>query len=457
MEPKSTTFALENGLDLKQLVSTGSVLHINEDYDDNCIEAEKSESKQLDFIGQPVANFQELEKSMTPVDENGFVKKKVVEEGGGLPVCDGNTVSVAFSGYWQDSMEPFDAQSLHKPLVVDLKDNGLLPGFERAIRSMLVGELSIFLFTHDLMYGEMGVPPRIKPRARSIFYVKLLKSIFTAKEGKIDFSEPNMFRRVHHEVKMLYSSGMTLYKTQNFPAGLQLFRKAVFMLHKCRLADETEEKVQEKMLIKLYMNLAICYNKTKQPLKACTACNELNRLNSLWNNGKALFQNAKALRMIGQFDAAENRLRRAMKLCNNKDIEAELKLLLKSKETCNQSKIFVKNFIETNIDLVTDNFKKEVENLIKNFKENNDLCKLIMPQGLNSSEVAYIKEVCIRENLFFNKIKTGINCDGEDFPQNKNKAEEFKENYALDKYEDNFSSTTKIFSDENDYDEQVLF
>ncbi|CAH0749181.1 unnamed protein product [Diatraea saccharalis] len=342
--------------------------------------------------------------------------------------------------------------------VVDLMNSGLLPGLEKAVRSMLVGETSVFLFTHDLMYGEMGVPPRIKPKANCVFYVKLLKSILTQKDGTIDFAEPNMFHRVHHEVKMLFSSGMTLFKTKNHPAAIQLFRKAVFMLHKCRLADEKEESVQEKLLIKLYMNLAVCYNTIKQPLKACTACNELRRLNSLWNNGKALYQNAKALRMIGQFDAAEKRLRRAMKLCDNKeDIETELTLLLKNKESCNQSRILVNNVSEAGCTVISKDFKNEVEKLIISFKENVDLCQLVMPSGLNSAEVAYIKHVCIRENLFFNKIKANVNFEKDDSNiSDEMNIKESDEKYALDKYE-----AVSTYDDENslkwENDDLIIF
>lgn len=66
---------------------------------------------------------------------------------------------------------------------MDLKDNSLLPGIQLAVHSMLVGELSLFLLSHEVMYGEMGIPPRIKPKAECIFYIKLIKSIITPKQG----------------------------------------------------------------------------------------------------------------------------------------------------------------------------------------------------------------------------------------------------------------------------------
>lgn len=258
-----------------------------------------------------------------------------------------------------------------------------------------------------------------------------------------------MFHRVLHEARMLYGSGGTLYRTNNFPAAIQLFRKAVSILHKCRLANENEEKIQEKMLIKLYLNLTICYNKTKQPLKACTACNELNRLNSLWNNSKALFQNAKALRMIGEFDIADKRLKRAIKLQRAKSdmdpredaaIAAEIAALRNARQSCNQTKL-VQKVAQARLDELSYGFKKEIDQLIKNFKENSDMCKLIMPSGLNSSEIAYIRETCIRENLFFNKVRKDFALEDEENVTNVKNILNPEENYALDKFEDKVSDS----------------
>lgn len=214
-----------------------------------------------------------------------------------------------------------------------------------------------------------------------------------------------MFQRVHHEVKLLYSSGYALYKAKNYTLAVHLFNKAVSMLHKCRLADDKEEEIQEKLLKKLYLNLAIIYNKIKKPLKACIACNELNRLNNLWNNGKALLQSAKAYRMIGEYSAAEKRLRRAMKLHPEcKEIEAELILLEKTRNSCNQSKLTIHNTNGmTNVG-IGEEFKNEVDSLIVKFKESLDVCKLTLPMNLNPEELAYIKEKCVKENLFVNTI-----------------------------------------------------
>ncbi|XP_028033981.1 inactive peptidyl-prolyl cis-trans isomerase shutdown-like [Bombyx mandarina] len=403
------TVTLENGLDLRECTTKGSILHINEIYEEND-DNDTTESKvfkTIDILGEPLKNFEVLKNELIPVDENHYVIKKILETGGGMPLHDGCTVSIAFSGYWENELQPFDVMSLNNPMTVDLKDNGLLPGLDIAVRSMLVGEISLFLFSYKVMYGEMGIPPRIKPKSDCVFYIKLVKSMLTPKEGALNLNEPHTFQRVHHEVKLLYSSGYSLYKIKNFSLAIHLFNKAVRILHKCRLADEEDEKIQEKLLIKLYINLAICYNKINKPLKTCIACNELNRLNALWNNAKALLQNARALRMIGQFDEAEKKLRKAEILSpNSEEMKTEAKLLQKLKVSCNKSKLLAEKTIGlAQHSAVSDNFKVEVENLISNFKENINLCKLTLPYNLDTAEVEFIKSTCIRENLFFNKIE----------------------------------------------------
>ncbi|XP_041970469.1 inactive peptidyl-prolyl cis-trans isomerase shutdown-like isoform X1 [Aricia agestis] len=405
-----SSIALDNPLDLRELFTTGSVLEINEEYDngEHRIETEDTHEKKIDIFGEPVTSLEDLVKQLTPVDEDEYVKKKIMEEGGGLPLHNGCTVSVIYSAYFEGSSEPFDV-NCGKPLVVNLDDSGLLPGLEIAVKSMLVGEVAVFVLSYQVMYGELGVPPRIKPKADCIFYIKLIKSLVTPEEGPINFSEQNIFQRVRAEVTTLFKSGLVLHKARNYSVAAQLFRKGVALLHKCRLADEEEEKIQQKSLLRLYLNLAVCYNKLKQPLKACISCNELNRLNGLWNNGKALYQNGMALRMIGQFDAASKRLQRALKLNpDNSKIQEEIALVNKLRDSCSQIQL-----IDKSSSTIGEDFKQEVERVVKQFKENPNLCKLTLPAGLNESEIEYIKSVCEKENLFCNKVQKNYLLDKE--------------------------------------------
>lgn len=103
----------------RQVLTTGSVLQINEHYDNAEFntELDKSKTNVVDFIGKPVMSFQELKNSLYDVDPAGLVKKKILEDGGGFPLDKSNTAYIAFSGYWEKDLEPFDIRKLDKPLV----------------------------------------------------------------------------------------------------------------------------------------------------------------------------------------------------------------------------------------------------------------------------------------------------------------------------------------------------
>lgn len=214
---------------------------------------------------------------------------------------------------------------------------------------------------------------------------------------------------------LLHTSGIELSKTQNLHAAISLFKKAVNILHRARLADEAEEKLQEKMLIKLYTNLAICNNKVKQPLQACVACNELHRLKNIWSDSKIMFTNGKALRMIGAYDEAERRLKRALKLTPNKpEIMAELELLKRDRETLALRKMASIQIAGKSGELVSKEFREEVDAILKNFKMDPEMRSMELPAGLGAAEKDFIKKVCIRENLFCATVDDAIRMDRDD-------------------------------------------
>lgn len=62
-------------------------------------------------------SFEELEESLTPIDDQSFVKKKILENGGGTVLDENCTVTFAYSGYWENEKEPFDVTTIQKPMV----------------------------------------------------------------------------------------------------------------------------------------------------------------------------------------------------------------------------------------------------------------------------------------------------------------------------------------------------
>ena len=66
------------------------------------------------------------------------------------------------------------------------------------------------------------------------------------------------------------------------------YRKAVNVLENYHLQDGEEEAKQQHMLLKLYINLAVCYNKQKEPKKACVMCKQALYIEP--RNAKAFFK-----------------------------------------------------------------------------------------------------------------------------------------------------------------------
>jgi hypothetical protein len=88
--------------------------------------------------------------------------KTVTKPGKGPPLKLGDVASVKYSCYLPDEA-PFARSEFQK---VSVGDGSMIDGWEKAIKSMNVGERAVVRITNpDLGYGEAGVPPLIPPNA----------------------------------------------------------------------------------------------------------------------------------------------------------------------------------------------------------------------------------------------------------------------------------------------------
>lgn len=111
-------------INFREVVTTGSILHINQEFDVDDLKAEENNddlAPQVDILGQPVPNFATFSENFEAIKETEYVKKKIIVEGGGLPLHEGCTVFIAYSGYWENQEEPFDVVPLKKPMVSNIK------------------------------------------------------------------------------------------------------------------------------------------------------------------------------------------------------------------------------------------------------------------------------------------------------------------------------------------------
>ena len=168
-----------------------------------------------------------------------------------------------------------------------------------------------------------GCPPRVKPNADILVRVKITSVENPDADIKKDDEmndvkfEKTSFKKLYKEALKNYSSAYASFSHQNYAAAINIYHHWIFKLEKSRLTSDDEEQKQKQLLIKMYQNICICYNKTNKPKKTCLMMRELEKLTSINNNPKALFAKGKANMMLNDFQYARKNFLMAAKLIPN--------------------------------------------------------------------------------------------------------------------------------------------
>lgn len=241
---------------------------------------------------------------MTTINE--FIYKKVTKEGNkGLGTVPNNArVCIRYNAYWEGEGAPFDSSfmrgSSHNFYTGRQE---VLEGLEEAVRTMHKSEQAQFVISYKLLFHDMGCPPRVKPKADGLFIIELVS--FNAvgdvdADKQVPEEDRNKFSVVFDKIKEIHLKGLDFFQQGQYRNACRAFEKAVDVLNFCRLANEEEEREQRYFLLKLYTNLAVCYIKTNNPSKTCIMCKEIRRLTDNKPSCKALFQEGRALLMLGK-------------------------------------------------------------------------------------------------------------------------------------------------------------
>jgi hypothetical protein len=117
-----------------------------------------------------------LSSTVAPELAEGILKT-VSKEGNGKPVKLGDIATVKYTCYLPDgpsSTLPFAKSSKQKMVI---GDGTMIDGWEKAIRSMRIGERSVIRITNpNMAYGLTGVPPLVPPNAVVEMDVEILDS-----------------------------------------------------------------------------------------------------------------------------------------------------------------------------------------------------------------------------------------------------------------------------------------
>lgn len=278
------------------------------------------------------------DQKMKKVDGETGVYKVIIKEGFAAKMdLDQHKVSYEYDLYLEDKELPMDSNWLTKKFGVIHESKGIcvLPGLTLAIASMKYEEVSLFWISHELMYGQFGMCDKIPPKADIVARIKICKLF--GNDGKTEI-KPVLtgYEATIRAAKKTIAKGKILFDRGSIDAAIMTYVKCVNDIEKLHLGSEEEEKQTKEFLIKVYLNLCVCYVKNQNPQNCCLAMRQLERLKPIKNNPKALYTKARALIMLDDFVNAEIYLNKAQKLePGNKSILAafdDIKKLRKVKK-----------------------------------------------------------------------------------------------------------------------------
>lgn len=276
--------------------------------------------------------FEFVSRKMNNITDDGGVKKRVLREGQGETPASMALVKVDYNAYIEFEPTPFDSTYARRKSLKFVVNNGeVLLGLDLAVQSMKAGEKSQFLFSPTYAYGKMGCLGRIPANTQVLFEIELIEIIDSGAALKFQDLPENKkrsFEEIYKYCSATCAKAKDHFSGNNINSAIREYNGALHHLENALLDNYEEQEKQNAMLLKLYTNLVVCYTKINEPRKSCMNFNKLNALTKEMNVDvpvKALFNNAKSLKQLGEYNLARKRLEIARaRDPNNVEISIEL-------------------------------------------------------------------------------------------------------------------------------------
>lgn len=369
-----------------------------------------------DSLYEPVLSpwekeFDELKKQMVKLPDCEIYKKIVKEGYGAIEIPEKARITIHYNAYWEKETLAFDSTYMRgDPKVFNTGQKEILEGLELAVKTMREGEESQFIISPELLFGDMGCPPRIKPKATGLFIVHLIRFTETGDANAIEqvnTEDRRKFSVMIPKIREVHVRASDLFKQGHTSNACKMFHRALNSLECCQLSNDAEQKEQQALILRLYTNLAVCYNKMNLPKKTCLMCNEIRRISDISKNCKALFQEGRALMKIGDYNRSRQRLIEAQRLePANSAIVQELKALdsVKNRYEQTEKNIWKRAFndgckedegnnakpTEKN---ANDTFYETIIPLLDDFQKDEKSTHIPLPNGLSNDEISYVREL----------------------------------------------------------------
>ncbi|XP_055625599.1 inactive peptidyl-prolyl cis-trans isomerase shutdown [Toxorhynchites rutilus septentrionalis] len=355
-------------------------------------------------------SFDELRAQMFLVSDD--VYKKITKEGvGSDTVPDRARVTVDYNAYFEGEAYAFDSTSMRGEVkIFTIGKAEVLVGLEEAVKSMKPSEEAQFVIGYQVLFGELGCKPRIKPKADALFIIRLVGYTDPGDAEALDNlsqEEQMSYAFVKQKVTDIRNHAKDFFKRNMITNAIGDYHKAVSSLERCNIKNKEEEDEQTETLIQLYTSLAVCYNKKDNPRRACSMINEIRRLGNIDKMSRALFHEGRALMSLGDYGRARSSLLKAQQLePTNKDIIKEMKILNERWEKHRQEEksICARAFglKERKDEQRTDEqirFTDTMRTTLQAFMEDDKSKQLTLPEGLTSKEIISVQQLTDEFNL----------------------------------------------------------
>lgn len=359
-------------------------------------------SAQLNKLSTPEYNsFKELGDTMVDCVSSGDVKILIIEEGDGPLVPIDAVVSIQYAAYWEKEVVPFDATSCNMPKTFRMGTDLFLPGLEVGI-SMVHGPTARFclLLTPKAAWGPLGVLPKIRPET-VLFVVHLVEVRDVGAVERFNDLPSEVQRKFETTVKTVTASNLQAkeaFAKEKFKKALKHYHKSLSVLQLCSPETVEEKDQQQKMLVTVYLNLAVCYFRLDDPNKILLMCDQLARVTDVNGNAKCLFYYAKAFKMLGDYEKSLVYFKRALRLVpRNKDVGraiAELDEVLKN-DQLTEKRLFrgmfgCKSGFESELD---EDLKRSFEEMIEELSRVEGSKRIELPENMSRAEVDYVRRL----------------------------------------------------------------
>lgn len=366
--------------------------------------------------------FDEMKEQMVQLEP--FIWKKLKTEGHpSKPVPTASLVRIHYNAYHDGLASSYDSTYMRgAALTFRLGNGSVLPGLEAAIRSMHVKEESYFIISWQLLYGSVGCAPRIPPKADALFVIRVLdaRPITLPEATHEDLTD---FCRRFCDATIIDTAAKKAFKTGNLELAISSYKRAIHELEFSRTTTDQEAQEFRKFMKKLLLNLAVCYNKNKQPRPALSMIEKLKGLEGSVRNPKALYQEGKALAVLGEFESARRCYETAKQLAPEDEniISALTGIDIQKDEDLRLKREFAKNALQissssTAIDKaeqkkILTNEALKMSALLAPFMEGKET-ELIFPNSLTKPEIDCLK---VLESQLKIKLKVTTTSSGPEY------------------------------------------